>query len=240
MKSSLLLLFLFSLYTLPLFSQGKNEVHYTEDFLLGKSEAQLYNDTLPLAIPAAKAFTKMYKAAKKEGILLEIVSGYRSYERQKSIWNRKYKANEAAGLSPSENIKKIIEYSTLPGTSRHHWGTDVDLIDGSKTKEGDVLVTEKFHGNGPYVRMKSWMDQNANRFGFFLPYTNDSLRPGFYYEPWHYSYAPLSIPLLQSYLKMDLNKVLITDGLEGRASLTPVFVKEYFEKNILGIDGRLK
>ena len=174
----------------------------------------------------------MYKAAKKEGILLEIVSGYRSYERQKSIWNRKYKANEAAGLSPSENIKKIIEYSTLPGTSRHHWGTDVDLIDGSKTKEGDVLVAEKFHGNGPYVRMKSWMDQNANRFGFFLPYTNDSLRPGFYYEPWHYSYAPLSIPLLQSYLKMDLNKVLITDGLEGRASLTPVFVKEYFEKNI--------
>ncbi|MDA9878922.1 M15 family metallopeptidase [Flavobacteriaceae bacterium] len=204
------------------------------------SELTLYNDSIPLTLKAGKAFVKMQKAAKKDGILLQIVSGYRSYDRQKSIWNRKFKTNKANGLSPEENIQKIIEYSTLPGTSRHHWGTEIDLIDGSKKREGDVLVAEKFHGNGPYVRMKEWMDLNAAKYGFYLPYTQNPDRPGFYYEPWHYSYAPLSIPLLKSYVKMDLNKVLITDGLEGSTHLTSKFISTYFKENILGIAEILK
>ncbi len=69
-----------------------------------------------------QAFEKMKKAALLVGIDIKVVSGFRSYERQRAIWNGKYKANRQAGLSPEENIQKIIEYSTLPGTSRHHWG----------------------------------------------------------------------------------------------------------------------
>ena len=177
---------------------------------------------------------------KKEGIILEIVSGYRSYDRQKSIWNRKYKSNEASGLSPKKNIHKIIEYSTIPGTSRHHWGTELDIIDGSKPKVGDVLVAEKFHENGPYVKLRKWMEQYAESYGFYLPYTQSSNRKGFYYEPWHYSYAPLSIPLLKSYTQLDLNKILITEGLEGSTYLTSQFISFYLEENILGIADSLK
>ncbi|MDA9843743.1 M15 family metallopeptidase [Flavobacteriaceae bacterium] len=238
-RSYLLSLFL-ALISLYVFPQNNLNRSYSNDMLLGMSELTLYNDSIPLTLKAGKAFVKMQKAAKKDGILLQIVSGYRSYDRQKSIWNRKFKTNKANGLSPEENIQKIIEYSTLPGTSRHHWGTEIDLIDGSKKREGDVLVAEKFHGNGPYVRMKEWMDLNAAKYGFYLPYTQNPDRPGFYYEPWHYSYAPLSIPLLKSYVKMDLNKVLITDGLEGSTHLTSKFISTYFKENILGIAEILK
>jgi hypothetical protein len=73
-----------------------------------------------------------------------------------------------------------------------------------------------------------------------LPYTQNTNRKGFYYEPWHYSYAPLSIPLLKKFTQLDLNKLLITDGLEGGIHLTPEFMSFYLEENILGIADSLK
>ena len=71
----------------------------------------------------------MKQAAAEDGIQIKIVSSSRSFERQLAIWNAKYIQNEENGLDPIENIRKIIEYSTIPGTSRHHWGTELDLID---------------------------------------------------------------------------------------------------------------
>jgi len=226
--------------TLPTWSQTSKADHFSREFLLGMEELSLYSNTIPLALEAGNAFEKMQLKAKKDGILLEIVSGYRSYDRQKSIWNRKFKSNQEKGLTPENNILKIIEYSTIPGTSRHHWGTDVDIIDGAKPKEGDVLVSNKFHGKGPYAELKKWMEQHAESFGFYLPYTRSIDRKGFYYEPWHYSFAPLSIPILKSYLQLDLNEVLITEGLEGRAYLSSEFMSRYLKHNILGIAAALK
>ena len=224
----------------PIWSPFKKKEPYSKELLLGMSKLPLFSDTIPLTLEVGEAFMEMQNAALKQGIFLEIVSGYRSYERQKSIWNRKYKSNELVGLSPQKNIKKIIEYSTLPGTSRHHWGTDVDIIDGSQIREGDVLVEEKFHDQGPYVKLKKWMDQHAEKFGFYLPYTQNPKRKGFYYEPWHYSYAPLAIPMLNSYLKLDLNKELLTSGLEGSNYLNAQFLAKYKTENILGIAKILK
>ena len=229
-----------SLLSINSYSKSIKFNPYSTKFLLGMGDLPLYSNNIPMAIEPGKAFEKMQTQAKKEGIVLEIVSGYRSYVRQKSIWNRKYKFNKAAGLSPKKNISKIIEYSTIPGTSRHHWGTDVDVIDGSKPKEGDVLVTEKFHGKGPYSELRIWMKRHAEKYGFYLPYTQNTNRKGFYYEPWHYSYAPLSIPLLKNFTQLDLNKLLITDGLEGGIHLTPEFMSFYLEENILGIADSLK
>ena len=168
----------FGLASTPFWANSLPKNPYSTKMLLGMGELPLYKEIIPLAKKAGKAFEKMQKAAKKEGVVLEIVSGYRSYNRQKAIWNRKYKANETAGLSPEQNIKKIIEYSTLPGTSRHHWGADVDIVDGSKPKVGDVLVAEKFHDKGPYTQLKIWMDQHAKNFGFYLPYTQNPNRKG--------------------------------------------------------------
>ena len=117
-----------------------------------------------------------------------MVSGFRSYERQRAIWNGKYKANRQAGLSPEENIQKIIEYSTLPGTSRHHWGTEIDIIDGTVQSQGDVLLTEKFHEGGPYEPLRVWLEENTP-LDLFVRIQTNSNAAGFNCEPWHYGYA---------------------------------------------------
>jgi LAS superfamily LD-carboxypeptidase LdcB len=221
-------------------SKTKLKEKYTSDQLIGKESLKLYSQKAPLLTIAGIAFEKMQKAALKDGVKLKIISAYRSYDQQKNIWNRKFLKNKMAGLDSEDNIKKIIEYSTLPGTSRHHWGTDIDLIDGSKPQEGDVLISEKFHQNGPYVVLRKWMDQHAVNYGFIRPYTKNIERKGFYYEPWHYSYAPIAIPMLKAYSKLDLKKTLATTNLEGSASMSKQFLRKYFTENILGIANELK
>ena len=144
------------------------------------------------------------------------------------------------GLSPQQNLLKIIEYSTLPGTSRHHWGTDIDIIDGNKTVSGDVLLEENFHGDGPYVKLRKWMDINAKRFGFYRPYDNNPKRKGFKYEPWHYSYAPIAIPMLKAYDKLKFKDQIVQKDLEGYQYLNHKFLVKYKKEHILGISNNLK
>ena len=193
---------------------AQNELNFSQDLLMGKEDSKLFSNSIGLLSETAAAFEKMKIAALNAGHDIEIVSAYRSYNRQRDIWNRKYLSNEIKGFSPVENINKIIEYSTLPGTSRHHWGTDIDIIDGSVTKDGDVLLTEKFHGDGPYSELRVWLEENASKFGFLRPYSNNIERKGFNYEPWHYSYAPIAIPMLKAYLKLDLKRMKTNENTQ--------------------------
>ena len=229
---------IFLFIQLHLFDQSQER--FSQKDLTGKGDPKFYSETISLLPEVGKAFKAMQKEALKEGIKIEIVSAYRSYNRQKIIWNSKFQSNAEKGLNPEQNINKIIEYSTIPGTSRHHWGTDVDIIDGNKPKNGDVLLEKKFHGNGPYVELRKWMDTNANQFGFYKPYTKDHNRKGFNYEPWHYSYAPLAIPMLKEYLKLELNLLLLSENLEGKSYISNRFLSRYLEENILGISDSLK
>ena len=217
-----------------------NQTRFKKEDLLGQGKLNFYDQSIKLIPEAGKAFVAMREAALEEGIEIEIVSAYRSYERQKFIWNRKFYSNAEKGISLKENINKIIEYSTLPGTSRHHWGTDIDIIDGKKPKEGDLLLEEKFHENGPYVKLREWMEKNANRYGFYLPYTDSPKREGFNYEPWHYSFAPLSIPMLEEYLKLDLINLLTPNDLSGKSCIDEKFLESYINENVLGINPKLK
>ena len=133
----------------------------------------------------------MEEAAKKDGINLKIVSAHRGYERQKFIWNRKFKKfTEEYSLEPIKAIYEIIKYSTIPGTSRHHWGTEIDIIDEDFSDEENVLMSSKYEKKGIFFEVKQWMNSNSEKFGFYITYNNDPERKGFEYEPWHYSYAP--------------------------------------------------
>ncbi len=212
---------------------------YSKEILLGQGAPNLSRTENPLLKPVQKAFNRMAAAAKKENITLKVVSGYRSFDRQTAIWNRKYKTNTAAGLEPIDNIKKIIAYSTLPGTSRHHWGTEIDIIDAGPKAEGDVLVTAKFEQGGPYGKLFQWMKKNAANYGFILPYTATPNRKGFSYEPWHYSYAPISKPMLEAYLKLDLIAVLKGSEVLGNEHFDAAFINTYIEENIKGINPKL-
>lgn len=61
----------------------------------------------------------MIDKAQKDNIKLSVVSAFRSYQRQKQIWENKW------GNRPNDDInhaKNILKWSAFPGTSRHHWG----------------------------------------------------------------------------------------------------------------------
>ncbi len=150
-----------------------------------------------------EAFLKMAQAAEQSGVRLVILSATRNFETQKQIWERKWR-NEAAITVPTERAKKILQYSAMPGTSRHHWGTDIDL----NSLDNEYFSTDE--GRKVY----EWLTRHAHEYGFCQPYTSKSGgRTGYEEEKWHWSFTPLSMPLLWHYL----NIISLADisGFEG-------------------------
>lgn len=209
------------------------------DTLIGKDSKFLVGTSFKLHQDAFNAFNAMSTEANKDGINIKVVSAHRSFERQKSIFESKYRRFTAQGLDPVDALNKIIEYSTIPGTSRHHWGTDLDIIDGNAPLPNDPLLEEHFYGNGPYCKLKVWLNKNAHRFDFHEVYSNDPHRKGFAFEPWHYSYAPVSIPYLKAYKEIDLFTLVNQENLLGKRYLTQEFLMQYKANQILDINPRL-
>jgi hypothetical protein len=83
-------------------------------------------------------------------------------------------------------------WSALPGASRHHWGTDLDLVDRKACEAGHQikLTREEFATGGPLAHLDLWLEANAPRFGFFRPF--QGVRSGVQPEPWHFSFAPIA------------------------------------------------
>lgn len=141
---------------------------------------------------ALEAFIKMYLAAKKDGITLKIISATRNFVAQKRIWEEKWTgqrpvtgtANILQIKDPVKRAELILLYSSMPGTSRHHWGTDVDL---------NALNNEYF-STGAGLKTYLWLLTHASEFGFCQPYTAGR-EIGYQEEKWHWSYLPVSAEL---------------------------------------------
>ena len=134
-------------------------------------------------------FERMQKAAAKDSINLFIVSAYRSFERQKTIWERKWNSAERSRMSPIERARDILKYSSMPATSRHHWGTDMDLNS----------VEPQYFQKGEGKRILAWLEEHAAEYNFFRPYTEGRTK-GYASEPWHWSHRPTAERYLSIYL----------------------------------------
>lgn len=133
-------------------------------------------------------FKRMFNNAQKDGVKLIVVSGARNFYEQKSIWERKW--NKYKNLKPFDRVKKILEYSSMPAMSRHHWGTDVDLNS----------LNNSYFENGKGKIEYEWLVKNANEYGFYQVYTNkNNRRTGYNTEKWHWSYLPLASRYLDYY-----------------------------------------
>ena len=229
MKALLKALFLcVSMYTSaqhidPLLVLGK-----TSPPLVGSMQKEVY-----------ESYERMRQAAAKEGIDIKVVSAHRSYNRQREIWNAKYKTLTSQGLPAKDAIQEIITYSTLPGTSRHHWGTDIDIIDNANPQSGDVLLAEKFYGDGPSSALRSWMNRNAADYGFLEVYTDHPNRKGFAHEPWHYTYHSLSKAYLEVLTNQVISEIAKDEQLLGRKFLDADFFKSYTTEHLLDINPKL-
>lgn len=209
--------------------------------LLGIEHSSLVGDSIKLEKNTFIAMEKMRKAALLDGIKIKVVSGFRDFERQKQIWNRKFKkfTNEN-NLSDLDAIKEIIRFSTIPGTSRHHWGTEIDIIDEDFKNEKNLLISNKYEEGGIFEKLKKWMDNNSQKFGFYLTYDNNINRKGFEYEPWHYSYLPESKKYLESFLKIDIVEIISKVDIKGKELFNEKFISDYINNNILEINPNLK
>ena len=238
LKHYIINLILFFFITSIIFSQ--NDVTKGNLFLLGKENLK---ETLKSGLlhEAYLKFKQMQNDAKKESIEIEIVSGYRSYEKQKDIWNNKYNKNFENGILGIKNINRIIQYSTLPGTSRHHWGTDIDIIDKRFVPKGDLLIEKNYAENGIYSQLFYWMKKNSKKYGFYLVYDDSPKRKGFKFEPWHYSYKPLSVIFLRRFIEGNLLfKITQDSSLLGRQFIHNSFLERYLKENILDVSIDLK
>lgn len=195
------------------------------DYLLGKFDPATHPDFIPVSAPytnkpgmmlrkeTLEAFKKMFEAAKKDGVTLRIISSTRTFWQQKDIWEGKWTRFAKEAPAPQARALKILEYSAMPGASRHHWGTDVDLND---------LNNPSFKKGGAYATTYDWLAAHAHEFGFCQPYSEKGpARPnGYNEERWHWSYMPLAQDFLNQYLQ-NIHNEMIT-GFSGAETATEI------------------
>lgn len=149
---------------------------------------------------AYEAFKKMADQAAKEGVHLFIISATRNFEKQKKIWENKWTGRtlvKGKDLSKEKDLalraRTILLYSSMPGTSRHHWGTDIDL----NSLENEYFATKEG------LKIYRWLCEKAPAFGFCQPYTSKADgRKGYEEEKWHWSYLPSASLFLKEYKRL--------------------------------------
>lgn len=123
-------------------------------------------------------YRAMYDAAKKDGITLTPISGYRSYERQKNNFEERIKTYMDEGMDKKEATVEAAKVIMLPGSSEHNAGLAMDICSLSESFEN-------------YDEFK-WLQEHAAEYGFILRYPKDESKQKItkvVYEPWHYRYV---------------------------------------------------
>ncbi len=221
--------------SLPNFSTdyltGKFDPATHPDFVLIRPEHADRTDRY-MRSDAYAAFCAMYEAALKDGIRLKIISAARNFEKQKEIWEAKWtgKTLVEGGVNLEKTVSdsverayRILRFSSMPGTSRHHWGTDIDLNH----------LENSWFSRGEGLKMYTWLQTNANNYGFCQPYTPKGAdrSEGYEEEKWHWSWMPVArqlTDLAQGHLKDDQ-----IQGFRGDKTATAIGVVQRY---ILGIN----
>lgn len=224
-----------------------------DDELVGARETHLTTvDGHKLQPAAVDAYLEMQKAAAANGLQLAIASGFRSLDRQLSIWNRKWRGKlpllskdgktlDASQLSDTEKMHTILHWSALPGSSRHHWGTDFDVYD-PRPFQNDALKlqlvpAEYIDESGPCHKLWQWLTQHAHEHGFFFPYAR--YQGGVAQEPWHLSYRPLAQQCQQQFNAELLANAINSLAIEGKSVILNNLeqIKSQYIDNITEDDG---
>jgi LAS superfamily LD-carboxypeptidase LdcB len=137
-----------------------------------------------------EAYGRMREAATADGVALLVRSATRNFDYQKGIWERKWERPQYMGWQAVDKARDILTYSAMPGASRHHWGTDIDL----NSFENDWFES------GEGAEIYDWLLSHAGDYGFHQVYDDKSTgRTGYELERWHWSYLPTAGPMLTAY-----------------------------------------
>lgn len=183
----------------------------TAEMLTGKSRAHLQPLPCPLSpnhflqAETVHAFKALQQAAYQAGFNLQPASSFRDFQRQQLIWNGKFsgerKVHDDQGNTLDLNVlddwarsQAILRWSALPGASRHHWGTEIDIFDPDLLPPNQSLQLEpwEYDTGGYFTRLSEFLLENLPRFDFNLPFMNLPDHKKIGREPWHISYLPLA------------------------------------------------
>lgn len=195
-----LLLGMVLLTQVPVGFAQQEPVAFSTEELLGQFEPSRHPDFV--RVPAAytnrpdswlrretvAAFVRMAEAAAKDGVRLTVISATRNFKRQREIWERKWRERSGADTAIARDI---LRWSSMPGTSRHHWGTDFDLNS----------LEPAYFESGEGARVYAWLCTHAHEYGFYQPYDQpgEERQTGYQEEKWHWSYYPLASRYLMAY-----------------------------------------
>ncbi len=200
---------------------GRTDTHVT---LLADGKTRLHKDVL-------KDFARLEEKAAQDGFPLKVVSSFRDFATQLRIWNEKAEGKrqllddkgaplEFAKLKPENVVSAILRWSALPGTSRHHWGTDFDVVCASAIPEGYQvqLTPAEVAPGGVFEDFGRWLDETLPYAGFYRPYAQEL--GGVSPEWWHLSYAPLAQAFRAAFTEAVLKKSVEQSDLRLKEIVT--------------------
>lgn len=136
------------------------------------------------------AYSALLKMRKASGYDMTIVSGFRSYEKQKKTF---------AYWESIDGFEKASQYSAQPGQSEHQTGLAMDIT-SLKTSYKDTAEGK-------------WLAANCYKYGFIIRYPENSTDiTGYIYEPWHIRYLGESTARLVYFSGLTLEEFL---GFKG-------------------------
>jgi LAS superfamily LD-carboxypeptidase LdcB len=180
-------------------------------------------------------------AAKASGFELRVESAYRSFEKQLSIWNRKARGELTLLSATGEPMERptdeeelmyaILTWSALPGASRHHLGTDIDVVDGAACPEDYEVQLTPAECEGMFAKFHAFLTERMetdSAFGFsrvFVP-GRGKIRP----EGWHIAHLPTSRKRLEHFSLEVLRGIYERSDMECKQAVLanlPKLAEEY-------------
>ena len=212
---------------------------------LTECHLQLQPDGFKLHRQVVEPFQALQQAATRDGIDIRLVSAYRSYQRQAAIWHAKYHGErpvydiqgnqiQIASLEGKAKLDAILLYSALPGCSRHHWGTDLDIYDAAAVSKDykPQLAPSEYDALGPFYRLRLWLEQHSENYGFFLPYRQ--YQGGVAAEPWHLSFRAIASQYLHEFNVDTVRHAIEMNPIAGQ-SLVLKHLDSLFEQYVCTI-----
>ncbi len=206
--------------------------------LTGKSRSHLVPLPCPISTQhflhkdSVKAFQGLQQCALKQGFNLQPASSFRDFQRQQLIWNSKFRGRrkvhddhgnplDLSRLSDWQKAQAILRWSALPGASRHHWGSEVDVFDPNLLPINHQLQLEpwEYAQGGYFFELSEWLQLNIAQFDFALPFTNLLADKQIGHEPWHISYLPIAQYAMQQFSPELLLQSWQDEEIAGKVAL---------------------
>lgn len=226
---------------LPLMPTIVAEARFSIEKIMGIDSSHLasYSNIL-LEFETLQAYRKMKESAALDGIQLQTITGFKSFEYERAIFEHEYFTHLDKGYTALDAYHQISHYTPIPGASRYHWGTEIDVVDlNVNIPHGYVIDEEHYLEGGMFHQLTEWMENNAHLFGFYLPYTDDAYRKGFAHEPWHYSYQPTASRILKKINVHELTQEIHIQQIEGLDRIPNSFLPNYIEEYVFEVSKQL-